>query len=84
MWRWRLNRIRFGGGSKHRKRCSRRRDELRDDAVTTPLATCLGVTGKLANLVTGGVFSLILEGLGCFCWYLMFLRCIGHTVAQAC
>ena len=60
-----------------------RRDELRDDAVTTPLATSLGVTGKLANLVIGGVFSLILEGLGCFCWYLVFLRDSTVSVTQA-
>jgi hypothetical protein len=64
IWRW----------QQAQEKAQSRRDELRDDAVTTPLATSLGVTGKLANLVTGGIFSLILEGLGCFCWYLVFLR----------
>ncbi|WP_342618410.1 hypothetical protein [Rhodoferax sp. GW822-FHT02A01] len=60
-----------------------RRDELRDDAVTTPLAASLHVTNKAANTVMGGVFSLILEGLGCFCWYLVFLSSGAIAVTQA-
>lgn len=45
------------------------KDALRDDPVTTQLAKWLGVTIPQMGLVTSLLFSFILEGLACLCWY---------------
>lgn len=45
------------------------KDTLRDDLVTTQLAKWLGVTISQMGLITSLLFSFILEGLACLCWY---------------
>lgn len=45
------------------------KDTLGDDPVTTQLAKWLGVTVSQTGLVTSLLFSIILEGLACLCWY---------------
>jgi len=45
------------------------KDTLRDDLVTTQLAKWLGVTISQMGLVTSLLFSFILEGVACLCWY---------------
>jgi hypothetical protein len=49
-------------------------DEVRDDPVAARLAIWLGVTASLTGLVTGFIVSIILEGLGCVCWYVALQR----------
>jgi hypothetical protein len=44
-------------------------DAVRDDPVTTRLAKWLGMTVSQTGLVTSLIFSIILEGVACFCWY---------------
>ena len=44
-------------------------DAVRDDPVTTGLAKWLGMTVSQTGLVTSLIFSFILEGIACFCWY---------------
>ena len=51
-----------------------RRDAVREDPVSTRLTAGLGLNKGLISLATGGMFSAILEGSGCLCWYLVFLR----------
>lgn len=45
------------------------RDTLRDDLVTTQLAKSLGVTISQMGLVTSLLFSFIIEGVACLCWF---------------
>lgn len=45
------------------------RDVVRDDPVTMRLARWLGVTVTQMGLVTGLLFSFVLEGIACLCWY---------------
>lgn len=45
------------------------KDSARDDLVTMRLANWLGVTVTQMGLVTSILFSFILEGLACLCWY---------------
>jgi hypothetical protein len=45
------------------------RDSVRDDPVTMRLAKWLGVTVMQMGLVRSLVFSVILEGVACLCWY---------------
>lgn len=45
------------------------RDVVRDDPVTMRVAKWLGVTVMQMGLVTGLLFSFILEGMACLCWY---------------
>ena len=48
------------------------KDSVRDDPVTTRLAKWLNLTNGQIGLVTGFLFSLILEGVACLCWYVAF------------
>jgi hypothetical protein len=48
------------------------KDAMRDDPVTAQLARWLGVTVAQMGLVTSFLFSLILEGVACLCWYIAF------------
>lgn len=48
------------------------KDAIRDDPVTARLAKWLDVTNGQIGLVTGFLFSLILEGVACLCWYVAF------------
>lgn len=57
----------------HQDRQQTLRDEVRDDPVVMRLATWLGVTASQIGLVTGFLFSLILEGVACLCWYVALL-----------
>jgi len=45
------------------------KDVLRDDPVTTQSAKWLGVTIAQMGLVTSLLFSFILEGVACLCWF---------------
>jgi hypothetical protein len=56
------------------------KDAVRDDPVTMRLATWLDVTVIQIGLVTSLLFSFILEGMACLCWYLAFrLRDVSVT-----
>ncbi|MCV2370020.1 hypothetical protein [Roseateles oligotrophus] len=55
-------------------RLDQRKTFLLDDPVTSRLAAGLGMETGVVSLVTGILFSVILEGLGCLCWYLVLLR----------
>lgn len=55
-------------------RMEMRRGALQVEPAVAQLAARLGVSESSVNLVTGAIFSGILEGLGCLCWYLVFLR----------
>ena len=55
-------------------RMESRRIAARDDPVITRLAGSLGVAIASVGLVMGFLFSVSLEGLGCFCWYLWSQR----------
>lgn len=57
------------------------RDSMRDDPVTAQLARWFGVTVAQMGLVTSFLFSLILEGVACLCWYIVF-RFRDSTVSQ--
>lgn len=45
------------------------KDFVRNDPVTMRLAIWLNVTTGQVGLVTGLLFSIILEGVACLCWY---------------
>lgn len=55
-------------------RLEQRRAELHVEPAVAQIASRLGMVASTVNLLTGLVFSLILEGLGCMCWYLVFRR----------
>ncbi len=48
------------------------KDEVRDDPVTMRLANWTGVTVMQMGLVRSFLFSAILEGVACWCWYVAF------------
>ena len=48
-----------------------RRSALRTDPVALRLAGMLGATSGAVSLAAALLFSVILEGLGCLCWYLV-------------
>jgi len=45
-------------------------DRVRDDPVMMQLANWFGVTAMQMGLVKSFLFSVILEGLACLCWYM--------------
>lgn len=59
------------------------RDSLRDDPVTAPLASWLQIPSSRIGLMTGVVFAVVLEGVGCFCWYLGLASGITPTPPNA-
>lgn len=52
-------------------RLEAKRSALHDDPVSMRLSREFGVSAGLVTLVTAGLFSFMLEGLGCLCWYLV-------------
>lgn len=58
------------------------KETMRDDPVTGQLARWLGVTVMQMGLVTGFLFSCVLEGMACLCWYIVF-RLRDFSVTQA-
>lgn len=71
-------------------RMETRRAASQVEPAVAQLAARFGVSEGSVNLVTGAIFAGILEGLGCLCWYLVFLRrdsaskqAVTKTEAQA-
>ena len=57
------------------------KEVMRDDPVTAQLARWSGLTVTQAGLATSFLFSLILEGVACLCWYTA-IRFRDSTVTQ--
>ncbi len=62
------------------------KDGVRDDPVTTRLAKSLDMTVSQVGLVISFLFSVILEGVACLCWYIALLprdSTMTHQDAQS-
>jgi len=57
-----------------RDRLVSRREALRDDPVTSRLATLLGTTTKHVDLLSGLTFAAVLEGVACLLWTVVLGR----------